>query len=465
MPGVARDDPDRWALDLLGAVLGDGMSSRLFLELRERRSLSYDVSTFGAIVRRCGTFGVHAGFDPGGRRRVVAAILEQLERICTEPVAAAELDRARAYTRGRLELRMEDTGAVAGWLGTGEALLPRILTVDEVIERLEAVTADDLLRVARRVPRAGPRPPGRPRAVPLPPPVRAGAAPVSAAAGRGDAGPRPRSRSRAEPIADELTVEDARSSTWCPTSSRWLGPARRRAAGAGRGDAAAPDRRTARPRAPALRGARRAARRCWPRRSGGRAGLVGARAALDAIRRRAARSGGGRSCMLIEAEAVAAAGEPDRAAGALERVVDAIGVDEAWKLRGGVPGRLAWPLPAELVPAAAPGRAAAVGRQPPPTPTPEPADGDARTAAARGRLEAARVAYVAGDSAAATRELSLAVRLDPRSAGDGVAILEPTLGGQPAAGASATLRRPAPRRRARASRRNDAYDRAADRRS
>jgi predicted Zn-dependent peptidase len=150
MPGVARDDPDRWALDLLGAVLGDGMSSRLFLELRERRSLAYDVSTFAATYADCGTFGVHAGFDPDQGIEVVAAILEQLERVVQEPVDATELDRARAYTRGRLQLRMEDTAAVAAWLGTGESLLPRILTVDEVIERLEEVTVEDLLRVARR---------------------------------------------------------------------------------------------------------------------------------------------------------------------------------------------------------------------------------------------------------------------------------------------------------------------------
>ena len=150
MPGVARDRPDRWALDLLGAILGDGMSSRLFLELRERRSLTYDVSTFGAAYADCGTFGVHAGFDPDQAGALVAAILEQLERTVQEPVSPGELDRARAYSRGRLLLRMEETGSVAAWLGTGESLLPRILTVDEVIERLEAVTADDVLRVARR---------------------------------------------------------------------------------------------------------------------------------------------------------------------------------------------------------------------------------------------------------------------------------------------------------------------------
>jgi predicted Zn-dependent peptidase len=151
MPGVARDDPDRWALDLLGAILGDGMGSRLFLELRERRSLVYDVSTFSATYADAGSFGVHAGFDPEDAERVVAAILEELDRISTDPVRSDELERARAYTRGRLELRMEDSGAVAGWIGTGETLLPEILTVDEVIERLEAVTIDDLLRVAQRM--------------------------------------------------------------------------------------------------------------------------------------------------------------------------------------------------------------------------------------------------------------------------------------------------------------------------
>jgi len=150
MPGVARDDPDRWTLDLLGAILGDGMGSRLFLELRERRSLVYDISTFSAMYADAGTFGIHAGFNPEDAGRVVGAVLDELDRIATEPVTASELDRARAYTRGRLELRMEDSGAVAGWLGMGESLLPRILTVDEVIERLEAVTIDDLRRVAAR---------------------------------------------------------------------------------------------------------------------------------------------------------------------------------------------------------------------------------------------------------------------------------------------------------------------------
>ena len=131
-------------------VLGDGMSSRLFLELRERRSLAYDVSTFAASYSDCGTVGVHAGFDPERVEDVVSAILHELDKVVQEPVSNAELERARAYTRGRLELRMEETGAVASWLGSGEILLPRILTVAEVVEHLNAVTTEEMLRVARR---------------------------------------------------------------------------------------------------------------------------------------------------------------------------------------------------------------------------------------------------------------------------------------------------------------------------
>lgn len=158
--------------------------------------------------------------------------------------------------------------------------------------------------------------------------------------------------------------------------------------------------------------------------------LVSARAALDAVR-----PGSPQRRLpittLIEAEALAAAGESDRATGAMERVIAAVGVDQAFLMRGGVPGRLSWPLPAELRPRPAraarpPWSARAAG--------PETAEvaSDERTAAARLRLEEARVAYVAGEQDRGDAEMSIALRLDPSVASDGVAILGPTLGGQPA---------------------------------
>lgn len=156
--------------------------------------------------------------------------------------------------------------------------------------------------------------------------------------------------------------------------------------------------------------------------------LLAARAALDGVR-----AGSPQRRLpiatIIEAEVLAAAGELDRAAGAVERVVDNIGVDETFALRAGAHGRATWPLPAELLPE--PPRR---GRPPWSTDRgdqPDELPDDARRAAARGRLEEARVAYVAGAVERGDVEMAIAVRLDPSLAGDGVAILEPTLGGQP----------------------------------
>lgn len=189
---------------------------------------------------------------------------------------------------------------------------------------------------------------------------------------------------------------------------------------------------------------------------------IAARQALDAVRpsspqRRLP------VAMVVEADALAAVGEADRAAGAMERLVDAIGVDAAFALQSGMPGRLRWPLPAELAePAPRP-----VVRPPwsPPAPSPtEPEPGDARAAAGRARLEEARVSYVGGDVARGDGELSIAVRLDPGLAADGVAILEPTLGGQPAA-ERLLLYGDLLRAAGRAIEANEAYDRAAGQRA
>ncbi|MGH2454812.1 MAG: hypothetical protein ACRDHD_00930 [Candidatus Limnocylindria bacterium] len=133
--------------------------------------------------------------------------------------------------------------------------------------------------------------------------------------------------------------------------------------------------------------------------------------------------------LIIEAEAMATSGDPDRAAALMERVIDAVGVDEAWRLRGGVPSRLAWPVPASLRatprrPVATPAASAALAAS---LPSPE------RTAGAHARLEAARLAYANLQADQGDRELGLALRLDPRIGAEGVGLVEPTLGERPAA--------------------------------
>jgi hypothetical protein len=124
--------------------------------------------------------------------------------------------------------------------------------------------------------------------------------------------------------------------------------------------------------------------------------------------------------LLVEAEAFAAAGDPDRAAALMERVLGDVGIDEAWRLRGGVPSRLAWPVPPSLRPTQRRASGAPTGEAPP-LPSPE------RTAGAHARLEAARQSYGAGNAYEGDRQLGLALRLDPRIAAEGVALIEPTL--------------------------------------
>jgi hypothetical protein len=128
--------------------------------------------------------------------------------------------------------------------------------------------------------------------------------------------------------------------------------------------------------------------------------------------------------MLIEAEAAASSGEPERAAKLAERVVAAVGIDEAWRLRGGVSSRIAWPAPASFRTPAR--RSTAVPSQLAP-PTAE------RTAAAHARLEAARQAYGAGHHEEGDRQLNAALHLDPRLGAEGIMLMEPTLDDEPAA--------------------------------
>jgi len=124
----------------------------------------------------------------------------------------------------------------------------------------------------------------------------------------------------------------------------------------------------------------------------------------------------------IEAEAMAAAGDPDRAARLAERVVSTIGVDEAWKLRGGVATRITWPAPTSFRSPARKTEGAGNLSDTPALPTPE------RTAAAHTRLESARRAFAAGELDDGDRQLAAALRLDARIGPEGAVILEATLG-------------------------------------
>jgi predicted Zn-dependent peptidase len=151
VPALHRDHPDAWALALLNAILGDGMSSRLFLSVREERGLAYDISSGLVDYADAGALEVSAGVDPSSMRDALAAILDELARLRDETVPAGELNKAKRYLSGGLELRMDETRHVASWIGGQEALHDRVLTVDEALVAISGVTVEDIQRVAQAI--------------------------------------------------------------------------------------------------------------------------------------------------------------------------------------------------------------------------------------------------------------------------------------------------------------------------
>jgi predicted Zn-dependent peptidase len=148
-PGMYRNHPDQWAMDVLCTVLGTGTSSRLFVELRERLGLAYDVHAFTSHYSDTGSVAIYAGMEAQNLERVVESVLFEVERLRRRRVTIAELSKARQYYRGRLWLGLEDTHSVASWFGAQELLEEQVVTPESAASAIEAVTADDVLRVAR----------------------------------------------------------------------------------------------------------------------------------------------------------------------------------------------------------------------------------------------------------------------------------------------------------------------------
>jgi predicted Zn-dependent peptidase len=151
VPGVPLSHPDRHAIQFLSVVLGEGMSSRLFIELREKRGLVYDVHSYAAHFLDTGAFNVYTGVDPRNAVAALQVVLAELERLRDEGPTTEELVKARELSKGRLMLRMEDTRNVSGWIGGQELLTGQVRSIEEAVAEMDAVTLEDLQRVAREI--------------------------------------------------------------------------------------------------------------------------------------------------------------------------------------------------------------------------------------------------------------------------------------------------------------------------
>jgi predicted Zn-dependent peptidase len=148
VPALSRVDERRFALGVLNGALGGGMSSRLFQEIREKRGLAYSVYSYAAHHAETGMFGVYAGCQPAKAAEVLEICREQLDMVARHGITQEELTRGKGQLAGALVLGLEDTGSRMSRLGKAELVYGEILTVDELLARIKAVTLEQVRDVA-----------------------------------------------------------------------------------------------------------------------------------------------------------------------------------------------------------------------------------------------------------------------------------------------------------------------------
>jgi predicted Zn-dependent peptidase len=148
---LARDDDDRFALSVLNQILGGGMSSRLFQEIREKRGLVYSVYSYRAAYLESGSLAVYAGTSPARVDEVLDLIERELDRLLDDDLTERELRVAKGHVKGSLALSLEDSAGRMSRIGRSQLVHGTVMSFDELVARTESVTRDDLRRVSERV--------------------------------------------------------------------------------------------------------------------------------------------------------------------------------------------------------------------------------------------------------------------------------------------------------------------------
>jgi predicted Zn-dependent peptidase len=145
---LSRHDPRRFAVGVLSAALGGGMSSRLFQRVREERGLAYSVYSFASTYADAGMFGVYAGCQPGKTEEVLDLIRAELDAAARGELSEAEIERGKGQMRGGTVLGLEDAGSRMTRIGKSEVAFGEVIGVDELLALVDAVTPADVAEVA-----------------------------------------------------------------------------------------------------------------------------------------------------------------------------------------------------------------------------------------------------------------------------------------------------------------------------
>jgi predicted Zn-dependent peptidase len=151
LPALSRTHPDRYALSVLNTILGEGMSCRLFLNIRESLGLAYAIDSGLNLLQDTGSLVIYAGVDPDRASEALEAILAELARLRDEPLPPAELNKAKEFLKGRLVLGLEDSFSRASWVAYQALFMDHIKTPEEVLQAYDAVTAEDVQAVAQKI--------------------------------------------------------------------------------------------------------------------------------------------------------------------------------------------------------------------------------------------------------------------------------------------------------------------------